>query len=282
MSFPPLEAVLKRERLVVAASLTGLFLLSWMFLFHLALQMEAMEGMGARMMGMEVDDAMSAMLAAALSPAAAALSDAAINLVLVAVMWAVMMVGMMLPAAAPTILLFSALERKRAPQERVGGRTASFVTGYFVIWSIFSIGAAAAQTALSHAGLVDMQMAATSTLLGGAIFVAAGLYEFTPLKNRCLTHCRSPLEWLPRHMRPGLIGALRMGIEHGAYCVGCCWVLMLLLFVGGVMNLVWVAVIAVIVLVQKLLPGGPMFARISGVALMLWGGAMIARPFVSA
>ena len=112
-----------------------------------------------------------------------------------------------------------------------------------------------------------MQMAATSTFLAGGIFVAAGLYEFTPLKERCLTHCRSPLEWIPRHMRPGRAGAFRMGVEHGAYCVGCCWVLMLLLFVGGVMNLVWVAAIAALVLAQKSCPGATALARLAGAAL---------------
>jgi predicted metal-binding membrane protein len=127
-----------------------------------------------------------------------------------------------------------------------------------------------------------MDMAATSALLGGAIFILAGLLEFTPLKARCLIHCRSPLEWLPRHAKPGMLGALRMGAEHGLYCVGCCWMLMLLLFVGGVMNLLWVAAIAAVVLIEKLLPRGPFFARAAGFAFMVWGVVLIARPFISA
>jgi predicted metal-binding membrane protein len=240
--------------------------------------MQTMEGIAARMMSMPVKDSVAAVLTAALSPAAASLADATVNFLLVALMWAVMMVGMMLPSAAPTILLFSALERKRGAMSGIGGRTASFVAGYFAIWSAFSVAAATAQTALSANGLVSMHMAATSTLLAGGILLAAGIYELTPLKERCLTHCRSPLEWIPHHMRPGRQGAFRMGIEHGGYCVGCCWVLMLILFVGGVMNLVWVAALAAFVLVQKLLPGGALLARIPGAALMLWGGALIVRP----
>jgi predicted metal-binding membrane protein len=276
-----LDAVLKRDGLVVAASLAGLCLLSWLFLIHLALQMDTMEGMAARMMSMPVEDGISALLEAALSPGAATIADAAYNFVLVALMWAVMMVGMMIPAAAPTILLFSALERKRSAAG-MGGRTASFVAGYFVIWTTFSVAAAAAQTALSHTGLMSMQMATTSALLGGAVFIAAGLFELTPAKNQCLVRCRSPLEWIPRHMQPGRAGALRMGMQHGAYCLGCCWALMLLLFVGGVMNLVWVAALAAVVLLQKVLPGGMRLARFAGVALITAGLAIAAGPFFSA
>ena len=116
-----------------------------------------------------------------------------------------------------------------------------------------------------------MQMVLTSGLLGGAVLILAGLYEFSPLKSRCLSHCRSPLEWIAHHQRPGSFGALKMGIEHGFFCLGCCWMLMLLLFVGGVMNLLWVAVIAAVVLVEKLLPGGPIAARLAGGALIVFG-----------
>ncbi|WP_205602469.1 DUF2182 domain-containing protein [Chelativorans alearense] len=282
MAASTLEAVLTRDRLLVAASLAGLCLLSWLFLLHLALQMETMDGLAGRMMGMDVEDALSRRLAAAVGPAAAALADTAVNFTLVTLMWAVMMVGMMLPSAAPTILLFAALERKRVAKGGIGGRTAAFVAGYLAIWSAFSLAAAAMQTTLAHAGLVSMHLAATSTMLAGAIFLAAGLYELTPLKDRCLAHCRSPLEWIPRHMRPGRLGALRMGVEHGAYCVGCCWILMLLLFVGGVMNLIWVAVLAAVVLVQKLLPGGLILSRITGIVLAACGIALLAMPLLTA
>jgi predicted metal-binding membrane protein len=275
-----LESVLRRDRLVVAASLGALCLLAWLFLLHLAARMETMEGLAARMMGMRVEDGVSAVLHGAFSPRAAALADASVNFVLVALMWVTMMVGMMLPSAAPTILLFAALERRRG--SGVSGRVGAFVAGYLALWSAFAVAAAAMQTLLAQAGLVSMHMAATSALLAGAVLFAAGAYELTPLKDRCLAHCRSPLDWIPRHMRPGRAGAFRMGVEHGAYCIGCCWVLMLLLFVGGVMNLVWVAVISVVVLAQKVLPGGPVLARAGGIALMLYGAIVIARPLLAA
>ncbi len=280
MAAGALAALLKRDRLVVAASLAGLFLLSWLFLIHLASEMDTMEGIAARMMGMPVGDRISEFLALTMAPAAATFADAGVTFALVALMWIVMMVGMMLPSAAPTILLFAALERRR-PATAPLPRIALFTAGYFLAWGAFSILAAALQTALYAAGFLSMQMAATNAFLGGGIFILAGLFEFTPLKNRCLVHCRSPLAWIPNHMRPGRVGALLMGMEHGVYCVGCCWVLMALLFVGGVMNFVWVAVIAAFVLVQKIVPGGVLLARVAGVALILGGAALIARPFLS-
>ncbi len=275
-----LEQALTRDRLVVAVSLAALCLLAWLYLVHVASQMDGMAEMTGGMMDMPAADGMPGMAGAAMRPDAGTLADARVEFALLALMWAVMMVGMMLPSASPTILLFAALERKRA-ERAIGGRTAAFVVGYLAIWSLFAVAAAAAQTLLAHAGLVSPRMAATSTLLAGGIFVAAGLYEFTPLKNRCLTRCRSPLEWIPRHMRPGRGGGFRMGLEHGAYCVGCCWVLMLLLFVGGVMNLVWVAVIAIFVLAQKMMPGGPILARLAGAALVLSGVILMARPLLA-
>lgn len=281
MAAPPLESVLRRDRLLIGACLGALCLLAWAWLAHLALRMATMEGLAARMMGMTVDDGLSAWLGAALAPGAAALADAAVNFVLVALMWAVMMVGMMLPAAAPTILLFAALERRRVAAGAAGGRVALFVIGYLAAWGGFSVAAAAAQTALAATGLMSMQMAVTSGVLGGALFVGAGLVELTPLKDRCLAHCRSPVEWLARHMRPGRAGALRMGLGHGVYCVGCCWGLMVLLFAGGVMNLAWVAALAAVVLVQKLMPNGRAAARWGGWLLVAAGIALAARGLLA-
>jgi len=258
-----LESLLKRDRLVILASLVVLGSLSWLYLFYLAAGMERMDGFAGRLMGMPQMNAAGEMRKPSLA-------GAAINFILLSTMWIVMMIGMMLPSAAPTILLFAALERRRR-SPRPYGRVALFVSGYFVTWSVFSIAAAFLQTALSTAGQVSMQMVLTSGIISGAVLILAGLYEFSPLKNRCLSHCRSPLEWIAHHQRPGSFGALRMGMEHGLFCVGCCWMLMLLLFVGGVMNLLWVAVIAAMVLVEKLLPGGPIAARIAGGALVVFG-----------
>jgi predicted metal-binding membrane protein len=272
---------LARDAVLVALSLLALCALAWLYLVHLVGQMHAMDGLAGRMMGMPVSDGMSALINAALSPAGAAYAEVSVNFILVALMWAVMMVGMMLPSAAPTILLFSALERKRTAAVHAG-RSACFVAGYLVAWGLFSVAAAATQTMLARTGLLSMDMATVGTLLPGVIFVAAGAYELTPLKGRCLTHCQSPLTWIPQHMRAGRTGAVRMGFEHGTYCVGCCWALMLLLFVGGVMNLAWVAAITVLVFAQKLLPRGRIFSRLGGAVLLLCGAGLILRGIVYA
>ena len=273
MATAGLEAVLRRDRLVILASLAGIAILSWLYLIRLAGQMTSMTG--------EMGDVMD-MPGVEVGSSAGALADPLVDFLLLAAMWAVMMVGMMLPAATPTILLFAALERRGCSHEPRQGRTPFFVAGYFVAWSIFSLVAAAAQVLLSQAGWVSaMEMATTSSALAGVLFILAGLYEFSPLKNACLGHCRSPLEWIPRHHRPGAMGALRMGMEHGLYCVGCCWVLMLLLFAVGVMNLIWIATLAAIVLAQKVLPSGRYLTRFAGVALILCGVAMMARPLLS-
>lgn len=262
MTSSTLESLLKRDRLVVLASLVALGALSWLYLFYLAGGMERMGGI-AGLMGMLQMNAAGEMQAAGFG-------GALVNVILLSTMWIVMMIGMMLPSAAPTILLFAALERKR-PSPGPYGRVAHFVFGYFIMWSAFSIAAALLQTALSAAGHISMQMVLTSGVLAGVVLILAGLYEFSPLKRRCLSNCRSPLEWIAHHQRPGSFGALRMGMGHGLFCIGCCWMLMLLLFVGGVMNLLWVAVIAAVVLVEKLLPGGPIAARLAGGALVVFG-----------
>jgi predicted metal-binding membrane protein len=272
-----MEALLKRDRWVVLLCLAGLCLLAWLYLFHFAAEMGSMEMApdAGGMAGMEGMD-MPSMEMSGTSPPGRPIQDFA----LLAAMWIVMMVGMMLPAAAPTILLFAALERKR-PEGPGRGRVPLFVGGYFLAWGAFSLAAATAQTGLAQSGLLSGGMALTSGLAAGSVFILAGIYEFTPLKHRCLTHCRSPLNWIPQHMKPGTAGALRMGAEHGAYCLGCCWALMLLLFAVGIMNLLWVAAIAAVVLVQKLFPGGATVARIGGAALIAWGIVLLAQPLLA-
>ena len=173
------------------------------------------------------------------------------------------------------ILLHLRVSRER--RARTGAPLASglFILGYVAVWAAFSALATAAQWALDQATLLSPMMAARSSALAGALLIAAGLYQLTPLKYACLRHCRSPLDFVMTQWREGRAGALAMGLRHGAYCVGCCWVLMLLLFVGGVMNLVWIAALAAIVLFEKLLPGGIWVARVTGVALIAWGSAVL-------
>ena len=190
-------------------------------------------------------------------------------------MWAVMMAGMMTPSAAPVVLLVAGMNRRRGAQ-RVPGVVFAFGAGYLLIWVAFSAAAALSQWALHQAALLSPAMTTSSARLGAAILIAAGIYQLTPFKGTCLTHCRSPLGFLMSHWRDGTAGALRMGIAHGSYCLGCCWALMGVLFVVGVMNLLWVAAIAIFVLMEKVGPAGTLVARVAGVAMIAAGTYVLA------
>jgi len=170
-------------------------------------------------------------------------------------MWFVMMVGMMVPSVAPTVLLFDRVARRGSPGATLA-RTAPFVAGYLLVWCAFSVAATALQIELISAGWIDAMGVAARPWFTAALLAGVGLYEWLPAKRACLDHCRSPVQFLVEAYRPGASGALLMGVRHGLYCLGCCWGLMLLLFVGGVMNLLWVAVIAAVVFVEKLLARG--------------------------
>jgi len=193
-------------------------------------------------------------------------------------MWAVMMVAMMFPAAAPMVLTFAAMDRRRRGREAAPSTTSLFVLGYALVWTSFAALAVGFQYALSQAALLSPSMATTNRAVAGAILVGAGIYQWTPLKQACLRWCRSPLDFLLRNWRPGREGALRLGLLHGVYCLGCCWAAMLLLFVGGVMNLAWVAGLTLFVLVEKTAPSGGWLSRLAGTALALWGLAILLIP----
>jgi predicted metal-binding membrane protein len=147
----------------------------------------------------------------------------------------------------------------------------AFGAGYLLVWTGFSAGAALAQWGLHRAAMLSPMMTTSSPRLGAAILIAAGVYQLTPFKGACLTHCRSPLGFLMSHWRGGTAGALRMGIEHGTYCLGCCWALMCVLFVVGVINLLWVAAMAIFVRVEKIAPAGTLVARVGGAAMIAAG-----------
>jgi predicted metal-binding membrane protein len=190
----------------------------------------------------------------------------------VAAMWWVMMIAMMLPSAAPLILLYARVHRHTGDTPP----TAPFLAGYLAVWLGFALIAAALHMLLEQQGLVSaMTMAAIKPWLAAGFLIAAGIYQLTALKDVCLTSCRTPSEFLTRHYRPGPQGAGRMGLIHGTYCVGCCWLLMALLFVGGVMNLAWIAALTLLVVAERSLPGGLWIARISGVLFILWGAAIL-------
>ena len=186
-------------------------------------------------------------------------------------MWAVMMIAMMAPTAAPMTLVYAAVGRKAAREGRPVAPTFMFVAGYLAIWILFSVAATAAQWGLDRAALLSPAMVSASPVLGGALLIGAGVYEFTPYKHACLSHCRAPAHFISRHWRTGSAGAFRMGLGLGAYCLGCCWIVMGLLFVGGVMNLLWIAAIAVFVLLEKTVPFGEAGGRLVGAAMIVVG-----------
>jgi predicted metal-binding membrane protein len=251
--FPRLPA---RDRTVVLLSLAGLTGLAWAYLALLA------SGMDAPAMG-------EAMLA----PQLQAWSWPHFSMM--AAMWAVMMVGMMVPSATPMILLYARVNFRSGGGASGYGRVAAFVSGYVLLWGGFSVAAALAQVGLEQLALLDAATQRAGPVAGALLLLGAGVYQLTPLKQACLEHCRSPLGFIMHRWRRGSAGALRMGLEHGLFCVGCCWVLMLLLFAAGVMNLVWVAAIAALVLVEKLAPAGPLLGRMTGIGLMAAGAAMM-------
>ena len=253
-----LESIVRRDRRVVLFGLVSITMIAWLYLVLMAMNMDALPSMV---------DAMARPRATSWTP---------IDFVLMFIMWAVMMVGMMLPSASPMILMFARINRDRPGRVEPFVPTWIFVTGYIVIWSVFSLVATTAQWGLQNTGLLSPMMASTSAMFGGFVLVAAGIYQWTPMKHACLRHCQTPLGFLMTRWRDGTSGAFRMGLSHGGYCVGCCWVLMALLFVGGVMNLVWVAALAALVFLEKVAPPGPWPPRIAGTALFAWGGWVLA------
>ncbi len=239
----------RRDCLVVLVGLTGIVGLSWAYLYVSAIEMDAM------MM---------------LRP------WTGLDFTLMLLMWAIMMVAMMVPSVTPVVLLYAAVVRKIAPQQHYGASVSAFVLGYVIAWSVFSLGATFLQWALEQLALLSPMMTSSTDVFGGLLLIAAGVYQWTPAKDACLKHCRTPLEFIARSWRVGPHGALRMGTVHGFYCIGCCWVLMGLLFVGGVMNLLWVAVIAIFVLIEKVAPMGTVFGRrLSGLGLIVAGTLFI-------
>jgi predicted metal-binding membrane protein len=251
--------VLHHDRAVVLGSLALVVLLAWIYLiFAVGTGMEMMDMGGGQMMVMPPEWTPGYGL-------------------VVFVMWTVMMVAMMLPSAAPVTLLVSSIARKRAAARGAArGSTALFVFGYLSVWLGFAAAATVLQWALDKARLLSETMAVGNIVLAGSVLVAAGVYQWTPLKKACLRHCRSPLDFLLFHWRDGALGAVASGIGHGLYCLGCCWMLMALLFVGGVVNFVWIAGIALLVLIEKTVPWGKRVSQVTGAVLVAWGAITLA------
>jgi predicted metal-binding membrane protein len=254
MSSGVAETVLRRDRIVVLSGLVVITALSWAYVASLASNMQNME--------MATEMAMPQMQA-----------WGAGDFALMFVMWAVMMIAMMIPSAALMILMFAGINRRRQKQQVPYVPTSVFLLGYLVVWAAFSGLATAAQWGLHTVSLLS-PMISTTPVLGGILLLVAGIYQWTPLKHACLSKCRSPLGFVLNEWREGRWGAFLMGLKHGSYCTGCCWSLMALLFVAGVMNLLWVAAIAGLILLEKMAPAGHRMGRAAGV-LMIAGGVVL-------
>jgi predicted metal-binding membrane protein len=242
------SALPRRERLLLSAGILGAALLAWAYLFYDARRMQSGMSCGC--------------------------ADTTAILPLF-VMWSVMMIAMMLPAALPLVLTFAGLTRARRQHARPYAPVIIFVSGYLVVWFLFSAAAAVAQWLLHRGAWLSPDMASRSALLAGIILLLAGFFQFTPLKRACLTRCRGPMEWIMTRWREGRFGAFRMGIEHGLFCTGCCWALMTLLFILGVMNLLWVASLTLLVCVEKLLPRPSVTIPAIGAVLIAWGAYVL-------
>ena len=266
------EAVARRDRRVVIAALSIVIALSWGYMLVGAgmgmsvVEMTRMsqQGISERMAGMTM------MTPASWTPGYA---------VLMFVMWWIMMVAMMLPSAAPMILLFAAINRKQRDIGHPYVATSVFALGYLAAWGGFSLVAVMLQWAFERTHLLSSTFAGANVILAGLLLLAAGVYQLTPLKHACLRRCRSPLAFLVTHWPRGPRGALRVGLAHGAYCVGCCWSLMGLLFFGGVMNLYWIVGLALFVFFEKIFPAGHWLGQITGVVLSVWGVVTLAFAF---
>jgi predicted metal-binding membrane protein len=238
---PAIEEVARRDRLIVGGALSALVLMAWLYTIRAATDMRYMGAQYAFWM------------------------------------WAAMMIAMMTPSAAPMVFAFSRVSRSRARSDAAIGAAGAFLLGYLVLWTAFSALAAAAQAILERATILSTIGVSTSPVLSAAILIAAGLYQFSSWKYSCLSKCRTPLGFLLTEWRSGWRGALVMGLRHGLYCTGCCWLIMTMLFVAGVMNLAWIAALTVMVVAEKVLPFGTSVTNLLGVAAVLGGAWFLFR-----
>lgn len=272
-------ALQRRDRLVVAAALIMLTLLAWAYVLWLSAHlvtppsagMAGMDMSAGNMAGMDMSAPTDSAMAGVMAPALRAWSPA--DFAFMFLMWSVMMVGMMTPSVMPMILLYAGVGRKAAAEGAPFAPTGWFFAGYLLVWIGFSALATLAQWALTALALLTPMMATASATLGGILLIAVGLYQWTPLKETCLRSCQAPLGFLMAHggFRSQPLGALRLGMAHGGYCLGCCFALMVLLFVGGIMNVLWIAGLTILVLLEKIVPDGRLIPRMSGTLITAAG-----------
>ena len=260
---------LNRDRLIVVAGLLVLIVASWSYLFFVSTDMK---NPGMQMSPEVGNDMRMSAVTADIMPWGTA------EWISMFVMWSVMMIGMMIPSASPMILLFSKVNRKRREGNQPYVSTGIFMLGYVIVWTFFSVVATFANYILHENALLSGMMGQSeSAILGGCLLIAAGIFQWTPWKNTCLNQCRTPMGFLMTEWRDGRIGALRMGLKHGLYCTACCWLIMSLIFVLGVMNLVWIAALSIFVLLEKIAPKGLWISRASGIAFVIWGFLLLSN-----
>jgi predicted metal-binding membrane protein len=266
-----LERVVRRDRAIVSIALIILTLLAWLYVLRLAADMEmgGIDMTGTRMVSTGIRMVMTSRLQA----------WSGAEFAFIFLMWSVMMVAMMLPSATPIVLLYARVGRMAAVDGEPFAPTGWFAAGYLLVWFGFAFAATSAQWGLERAALLTPMMESASNAVGGILLIMAGLYQWSPLKDTCLAQCQAPLLFIQRYggFRRNVLGALEIGVRHGAYCVGCCWALMTLLFVGGVMNVLWIAAIAALVLVEKVVVGGRFVSRAAGAGLIIAGVCLLVQ-----
>lgn len=265
MSESALEHVLRRDRAIIIAALTAITVLAWSYIVWLA---NIMDMGGLPMSGMPD---MGAMLAPAFKPWTVT------DFVVMFVMWTVMMIGMMTPSVAPIILIYARVGRQAERQDKPLAATSFFAGGYLLAWTATSLFATIGQWLMERAALLTPMMTTTSGIAGGLILMAVGVYQWTPAKSACLKHCRAPLSFIQQRggFRRDSLGSLTVGFHHGLFCIGCCWALMALLFVGGIMNIVWIAGLTTFVLLEKVAPLGRVITRGAGAGLIVSGAWLL-------
>jgi predicted metal-binding membrane protein len=255
MTGPSLERLLQRDRWIAGAGLVFLGSLGWIYILGLN------DGSWPALMAMPMRHGWSVM-----------------DLLLTYLMWLTMMIAMMIPVVAPVVLLISTVERRRG-QTNPLGRAILALAGYLMVWAAACIALTLVQFTLHEAGLIRGAMSPLKAGLAGATLVLVGIYEVMPAKAACLRLCRSPIESLGHYWRPDPGGSFLLGLRHGLYCLGCCWALMLLLFVTGVMNIMWVGFLSALVLAEKLVPRGLFLSRLAGAAIIAWGAVLTAQSW---
>ena len=285
-------ATRRRDRAIVVIAILVMAVLAWAYILWFAAQIGMVEGAAAgtaegamvpahvpggsgAMAGMDMGSGVGAAVQPAFRPWGVA------DFAFMFTMWAVMMAGMMTPSVAPMVLLYAAAGRNAAATGRPLAATGWFLAGYLSAWIAFSLVATGAQWTLTRLALLTPMMESGSGIFGGIVLIAAGLYQWSPLKDTCLRQCQTPVGFLMSRggFRSEPFAALRIGAEHGAYCVGCCWVLMTLLFVGGIMNVLWIAGLTILILMEKVVPTGRLVPRVAGAVIATGGVGLLLGLF---